>query len=106
MTEALGDEMGDFRASCQIKLHLRGKNYSLDLASVNWYDHEYGAHRAVVEFFQNAWAEAQSGYQDDVQAAYDESRKDEIEEQEKNELARLKAKYEMPTPFSFQPSQR
>lgn len=84
--------MGDFRADVQIQLHLIDKDYKFD-AWINWFPDGEGVDHRVMDFFREAWADAKSRYDINMERAYREAHAKEIQEAEKRELARLSAKY-------------
>lgn len=86
--------MGDWKASCEIKLHLIGKEYKHD-SYVNWPRRE-DVPDFIEEFFRDAISDANQRYETMIDEYHinEQQRYMAKEEQaERDELARLQAKY-------------
>ena len=90
--------MGDHRAACRIEFEFHGKTYKLNLSWVNWVDSYNGIDRRVLEFFESSYADGMSRWHDAQIEAEEEANAAAREAAERAELARLKAKYEPPSP--------
>ena len=87
--------MGDHRAECHIQFTIHDKEYRLDLDWVNWggFD-DNGLDYRVREFFSESWDDAYGRYMKQCEELHAADNAKIIEEQERKELERLKAKYE------------
>lgn len=85
--------MGDHRADIKIEFTIHGKTYEMD-SYINWFDDGSGVDARVVEFFRNAWNDAKGRYDAACAARLAQERALQVEVEERNELARLKAKYD------------
>lgn len=82
--------MSDHRFHINVKFSIYGEDFDWD-ASLNWApDNNTGVDVRITDFFANCYAKARSGYE----TYRDMKDAEEILRQEREQLARLKAKYE------------
>lgn len=82
--------MSDHRFEIDVKFSIYGEDFEWD-ASLNWApDYYTGVDKRITDWFANCYAKARSGYNSyqDMRAAEDTERR------EREQLARLKEKYE------------
>lgn len=84
--------MTDMKANVKIEFHFMGKTYAMD-SYIN-YSGADGVDERVVEFFQEAYDDGMKRYNEQVRKYYMEKHAKEIEQEEREILAALKAKYE------------
>lgn len=85
--------MSDHRFAIDVKFSIYGEDFEWD-ASLNWApDNVTGVDPRITDWFANCYARARSGYDSyvNMRAAEDSERR------EREQLARLKAKYEVAT---------
>lgn len=89
--------MGDHRASVKIEFDFHGKVHKMD-SWINWTPWAdsaecEGVDDRVVEFFREATREGMATYHEALYALEAREKRTEMEKREREELARLKAKY-------------
>lgn len=85
--------MGDHRITLNIRAEFHGKVYEIKNAWWNYNGHQ-GVDERVITFFENMWTDGYNRWWEDVHAEQIEHEKREAEQRERQELVRLKAKYE------------
>lgn len=86
--------MGDHRANIKLEFTIHGKTYKTELAWINYTDNGEGVDRRIVDWFSECWRDAYCRYEDQIAAYHEEQNKAQNERLERQELVRLKAKYE------------
>ena len=86
--------MGDHRADIKIEFTMHGKTYKFD-ARLNWAPDDDGIDCRIVEWFGACWSDAKRRYDEAVWESQQKQREQETERKDHEELARLKAKYEV-----------
>ena len=80
--------MGDHRADIKLEMTIHGKKYETEMW-INYCDTDgSGCDYRVVEFFANSWADALARFK-----LFEAEHQKEIEQHEREELARLQEKY-------------
>lgn len=88
--------MGDHRATVKIEFTFHGKTYQMN-SWINWSPDECsGVDQRVLDFFRQATEDGLTRYHEEEMAYHAEQRKKETEENEREQLERLKKKYESP----------
>lgn len=85
--------MSDHRFGLKVDFSIYGKNFEWD-ASLNWNAHDGGCDSRITEWFTTCYEEARAAWDADNAAADELRRRTGVEQRERAELARLKAKYE------------
>jgi hypothetical protein len=88
--------MGDHRFSFKAEFGMHGVKKTLNLDWCNWSGGEEGIDSRITEWIESVRDQAYRSYYDAMDKAEEERRKPEVEKAEREELARLKAKYEPP----------
>jgi len=86
--------MGDHRAEVKIEFTFHGETRKLHLNWVNYVDGGDGIDDRVRGFFEEAYTDGMTRYHELANKAYRERHAQEIEAEERQQLAQLKAKYE------------
>lgn len=97
--------MGDSRASVKIDFSIYGKSYKYD-GWINWFTEEYDGNyidQRILEFFDKSYRDARWDYDEASRIEAKRRAAQGLEDEERAELNRLKAKYE---PDSMTPSAR
>jgi hypothetical protein len=84
--------MGDHRCTIKIEFSIHDKTYKSDM-NVNYFADDDGCDERVKEFFRESWNDAYARYSADVTAYLLSRDRRELEQKERGELERLKAKY-------------
>lgn len=85
--------MSDSRFHLKVEFEIYGKKYTWN-PSLNYFDRGDGMDDRIFQFFVNSYNDAWMHYQEENDRAARESENRETERREREELARLKAKYE------------
>lgn len=83
----------DSRFYLTVKFSIYGKVYEWKNASLNWSDNGDGIDQRILDFFRDSHDEAYSLHQDAVWQSQKALRDAKEEQSEREELARLQAKY-------------
>lgn len=88
--------MGDHRASIRITAKFHGKTYDSNDWWINYSPSgDCGCDERVCQFFKKMWEEGHAAYEKSLADYWSEKDKEQTEKNEKAELERLKAKYEV-----------
>jgi hypothetical protein len=85
--------MGDIRASIKITAEINGVKDKTDMW-INWSPNSDGVDERVMSFFRTLGDRDIAKFQRDIQEYFAEQRKEETEKAERDELVRLKKKFE------------
>lgn len=94
--------MSDHRFGLKIEFSIYGMNFEWE-PDLNWHAHDGGCDPRIIDWFDACYNEARAAW--DHQNAIEDQAKEarRIEQSERAELTRLKAKYEWPNPLIPQP---
>jgi hypothetical protein len=85
--------MGDHRANVKIEFEFHGKTYKMD-AYINYFPENGSVDERVTQFFESAYEDGISRYNEKIYKSQEKERKAKLEEDERSEYARLRSKYE------------
>lgn len=87
--------MGDHRADIKITMSAHGKTYKQEWW-INWSPNDDGCDQRIVDWFRECWEDAYRRAEAEVAKMMSAERAKQTEKYEREQLATLKAKYELP----------
>jgi hypothetical protein len=90
--------MGDHRFSFKATFEMHGIKDEINLDWLNWGGFDTGIDHRITDWIESVRDRAMAKYEEGVAAFWAEQNKAETEKAERAELARLKAKYDQPSP--------
>lgn len=85
--------MGDHRVSFKFEMEFHGVKDTYE-ANLNWFSSEVeGVDDRMLDFIRGVYERGMGVYQEEISAYFEEQNRAETEKRERQELARLQAKY-------------